>query len=177
MKERLYGGSVVADVFRADLQAIYGYGSHGFSLNPPEFLADGQVHVVTAKIRSTGVTLGGGPKTVACSGYIEEWIDTLNCSTVGGWVRHTGLPNTSITLNLWRTASVSQSPSLPEVVETSFLANSYRSDIAAIYGTNGYNGFSIATPSGLTGYSQGGEQRCGRGDVWVRAVAVRQSTG
>ncbi len=68
-------GTIIADLFRQDLRdAGIGSGQHGFNLEVPHALCDGQPHAITLRIAGTDIALAGTPKIVIASG------DTANVS-------------------------------------------------------------------------------------------------
>ena len=62
-----YKITIAANEFRQDLKdAGKGNGIHAFRWTIPEALKDGQVHVLSARIKDSGFTLKDGPKTILC---------------------------------------------------------------------------------------------------------------
>jgi YD repeat-containing protein len=61
-------GTVAANIFRQDLvSAGKGNGAHGFDIELPEILLDGQAHTLYAKFGGTAIGLGTSPKSLSCA--------------------------------------------------------------------------------------------------------------
>ncbi|WP_171062782.1 CotH kinase family protein [Larkinella sp. C7] len=62
-------GTVNADIFRQDLKdAGKGNGAHAYSFTTPEYLKDGQLYAIRAKVKDSDYALKGSPKNLTCPG-------------------------------------------------------------------------------------------------------------
>jgi RHS repeat-associated protein len=68
------------------------------------------------------------------------WLDTGNCTLIGGWAWDSNQPNTPINVDVYDGALK---------ILSNVPANQYRSDLQAAGIGNGYHAFAIATPSSL----------------------------
>ncbi len=85
-----------------------------------------------------GASPSVGLPVVAPSTY-AGYLDTANCSIIGGWAWSSALPNTPINVDIYNGSAL-----LATVP-----ANLFRSDLPGAGIGNGYHAFSLATPSSL----------------------------
>lgn len=132
--------TVRANLFRQDLlNAGIGNGQHGFVLNLPASLRDGQTHSITLKYGGLNELISGSPRSVSCASpaAYEGWIDVADCNSIVGWAADRSRPNTSIVVSIYDGSTF----------VTSVLASDLRSDVGAYLDDNGRHGFAIPTPA------------------------------
>jgi len=129
-----------AGMYREDLLNVLASPYHGFSFPTPAALKDGAAHSISVKIAGTGMTLGGGPKGLRCSGStnFQGSHDGAGCNTICGWAWDANDPGNIINVDVYADGSL---------IGT-IAATQYRQDLADIYGQP-YHGFNFPTPASL----------------------------
>lgn len=134
-------GSAVANIFKQSLKDQgYGTGNYGFSIALPSSLKDGQPHQLSVRINGTSYVLSDSPKSVSCAGndYTGR-LNSVDCSTVKGWVWDKINPNAALTVELVEGSTVLATA----------VANTFQQTLLdAGYGTGNY-GFAIPLPSSV----------------------------
>jgi hypothetical protein len=98
---------ITAGDYRADLEAVIGYGNHGFSFAVPAAFHDGLSHTVYAY----GIDSDGGynplltdaPKTFLCTNHPPDgFIDpSASCGAISGWARDIDSPGAPVQVDVY----------------------------------------------------------------------------
>jgi hypothetical protein len=133
--------TVLADQFRQDLlDANIGNGLHGFDINTPNSLRDGQSHSIRVAIGGTSINLLNTPRAINCppGATFGGFLDGADCNVIRGWAWDAMQPNTPINVDVYFDNDSFSSIRAP--------ADQFRQDLLDAGVGNGVHGYQFSTP-------------------------------
>jgi len=159
--EVLEGSTVVAtgvaSNYRSDLVASgKGNGQHGYIINTPASLKNGQSHTLWVRVANTNFTLTGSYQAISCggtgggtggtggttgnpNGAFEGHFDYSGCESLTGWVYDQNSANAHLNIEVLSGSTV---------IATGTAAT-YRQDLQVAGKGNGEHGFNLSTPDAV----------------------------
>lgn len=136
-------GQAPANRYRTDLEnAGIGDGAHGFVMDAPPVLLDGNVHSVSFRVASTGDIGTGSPKAYACRPAVPDirgHFEGVSCETISGWAWDASNPAQAVEVEVL----------VDGAVRSRSMASTFRGDLLNAGVGDGKHGFSIRAPDAL----------------------------